>query len=334
MAFYQFVCASTVMIVLLSGGCHSQQPVCGRAMKNTSIGGGGAAAPGSWPWLVSLNNYGYHFCSGSLINNQWVLTAAHCLSGKDRLTTMVSLGRLNQLGQNFSQDTKVSRGLEKIVCHHSSNYYDDNICLLKLSAPVNFTDYIQPVCLASAGSTFHNVSSYVTGFGRTQAGSYSGADILQEVKVPIVGNNECRCPHRYITDNMICAAFGEGGKDACQGDGGAPLVTNNGLMWIQSGVKSVGYRCNGPAFLGEFTRVSQYQDWITSIIDSSQTGFVTYNSSGVDSDLTFNCTRDGRDFGSDFDSDFDSIFASGENVVHLSHLTSLCLLVLSLSVLV
>ncbi|XP_075948287.1 trypsin-like [Anarhichas minor] len=332
MAFYQFLCASTVMIVLLSGGCHSQQPVslsvCGRAVKNTSIVGGRDAAPGSWPWLVSLNSFGYHFCSGSLINKQWVLTAAHCLYRRDLHTITVSLGRLNQSGQNFNE---VSRGLERIVRHHSFDFFENNICLLKLSAPVNFTDYIQPVCLASAGSTFHTgVSSYVAGFGKTQAGSSSGAYILQEVKVPIVGNKECKCTHPLITDNVICAGFREGGNNGCQRDGGAPLVTNNGLTWIQSGIDNVGNGCSWPMFLGEFARVSQYQAWITTFIDSSETGFVTYNSSGVDSNSTFKCTRDV----SVFDSDFYSIFDSGENVVHLSHLTYLCLLVISLYVLV
>ncbi|XP_075948281.1 trypsin II-P29-like [Anarhichas minor] len=374
MAFYQFLCASTVMTILLSRGCHSQQPVslsvCGRAVKNTSIVGGRDAAPGSWPWLVSLNSYGYHFCSGSLINKQWVLTAAHCLSGKDLHTITVSLGRLNQSGQKINE---VSRGLERIVCHPSYKFFanENNICLLKLSAPVIFTDYIQPVCLASAGSTFHTgVSSYVTGFGKTQAGSSSGAYILQEVKVPIVGNKECKCTYPLITDNVICAGFGKAGKASCQRDGGAPLVTNNGLTWIQSGIENVGNGCSWPMFLGEFARVSQYQAWITNIIDSSETGFVTYSSSGVDSNSTFKCTRDvsvfdsdfgsvrngsvfgsvrnGSDFGSVFGSvrngsDFDRDFGSGENdgdvdsggnVVHLSHLTYLCLLVISLSVLV
>ncbi|KAJ4949005.1 hypothetical protein JOQ06_020525 [Pogonophryne albipinna] len=65
------------------------------------------------------------------------------------------------------------------------------MALLKLSSPVNFTDYIQPVCLASANSTFYTgVSSWVVGFGDISSGG-SNADTLQEVRVPVVGNNEC-----------------------------------------------------------------------------------------------------------------------------------------------
>jgi len=147
----------------------------------------------------------------------------------------------------------VSRKLEEIMCHpsHSLLTHENDICLLKLSAPVEFTDFIQPVCLASTGSTFHSgVSSWVTGFGVTHPGkitdaiplspnhlhccdffshqcesyllkslskySSSRADILQEVNLPIVGNNECGCTYTKITENTICAGFREGGKDSCK----------------------------------------------------------------------------------------------------------------------
>ncbi|XP_068444383.1 trypsin II-P29-like [Clinocottus analis] len=290
MTLYQFLCGSTVMIILLTSGCHSQQPACGRAVKNTRIVGGQNASPGSWPWLVSLNNDGGPFCAGSLIDNQWVLTAAHCINRNDLLRTTVFLGRLSQSGPNVNE---VSRGLERIVCHPSYDFLtnENDICLLKLSAPVEFTDYIQPVCLASAGSTFHpGVNSWVSGFGLTEADAFSGSDVLQEVNVPIVGNNECRCAYPELTDNMICAGFREGGKDACQGDSGSALVTKKDFVWIQSGVVSFGKGCARAMTPGVYTRVSEYQKWIADITDSSKPGFVTHTSTGVDKDLNITCS--------------------------------------------
>ncbi|XP_062416283.1 serine protease 27-like [Pungitius pungitius] len=344
MAKFQLLWASAGVIVLLCGGCHSLLPACGQAPKNTRIVGGQNASPGSWPWFASIKTDGRPFCGGSLITNQWVLTAAHCLGSRDDLlTTMVSLGSQSQTVINFNE---VRTTLESIVCHPSFEFLtnDNDICLLKLSSPVNFTDYIYPVCLASAGSTFHTgVNSWVTGFGSTDPSSPFGVEILQEVNVPIVGNNECRCAYPQITDNVICAGLREGGKDACQGDSGGPMVTKDGSIWVQSGIVSFGEGCARPNTPGGYARVSQYQEWISNVTGTSRPGFVTYTSPGVDSDLNLNCsdvrlttkptpttaqpvtegpTPDG------------SVFSSGESMIHFSHFSPLGLLLVSLYVLV
>ncbi|CAI5671660.1 chymotrypsin-like protease CTRL-1 [Oreochromis aureus] len=212
MALHQFLCCIAVMTILSWRGCQSQQPACGRAVKNSRIFGGQDATPGSWPWhaiVVNYGPYGYIQCGGSLITNQWVLTAARCLPSSS-YNTVVHLGRYNQSGSNPNE---LTQKVENIVCHPAFSYnwlYDNNICLLKLSAPVIFTDYIQPICLASGNSTFYNgTSSWVIGFGYDDNQQFS--NILQEVNVPILGNNECRCyfgDYNYwlskITENVTC----------------------------------------------------------------------------------------------------------------------------------
>ncbi|XP_051256442.1 serine protease 1 [Dicentrarchus labrax] len=345
MALYQFLCGLTVVIILSSKDCHSQQPKCGVASSNTRIVGGQDAPPGSWPWQVSLDS---GQCGGSLITDQWVLTAAHCITDDN---IEVHLGRQSQSGPNPNE---VSLEVVQTTCHPAYDLLSSNndICLLKLSAPVNLTDNIYPICLASANSTFHTgVNSWVTGWGQTGNGSLS--DILQEVNVPIVGNNECECAYYDITENMICAGLRAGGKDACQGDSGGPLVTKNGPIWVQSGVVSFGEGCAKPMTPGVYTRVSQYQDWISNITGSSKPGFVTFTSTGVDSDLNFTCptspprtttTTSTQSSPSTtpitvvtVTDDDGSIFGSGESVIHFSyftHFVSLCVLVLSLYVLV
>ncbi|XP_034055547.1 prostasin-like [Gymnodraco acuticeps] len=290
MALYQFLCGSAVMIILLSNGCHSQkQPACGRAPNNPRMWGGQNATAGTWPWIASLQIDEDHSCGGSLISNMWVLTAAHCIPGY--LTNMtVVLGRESMKGKNLNE---VSRAVDKIITHPAYDALsdDNDMALLKLSSPVNFTDYIQPVCLASANSTFYTGdNNWVVGFGATSFGG-PNADTLQEVRVPIVGNNECTCAYPYLTDNMICAGLRAGGIDSCQRDSGGPMMIKTGSVWVQSGVVSFGERCALPDFPGVYAVVSNYEDWIKNHTGSSQPGFVDSMSSGVDTDLTFDCSE-------------------------------------------
>uniref|UniRef100_A0A3B5L8V9 Peptidase S1 domain-containing protein n=1 Tax=Xiphophorus couchianus TaxID=32473 RepID=A0A3B5L8V9_9TELE len=116
---------------------------------------------------------------------------------------------------------------------------------------------------------------------------------LMEVKIPVVGNRRCKCSGYKttdITDNMICAGLLEGGKDSCQGDSGGPMVSKQNGRWIQSGIVSFGVGCAQPNYPGVYARVSQYESWIKAQIATNQPGFMTYTSTGTNSDLSVSCT--------------------------------------------
>ncbi|KAJ7989999.1 hypothetical protein DPEC_G00310300 [Dallia pectoralis] len=243
-------CTLVVVLACIIYGGHAQLNVCGNASLNTKIVGGQNASPGSWPWQVSLHNANGHFCGGSLINNGWVLTAAHCFPSSDPTGLLVYLGRQSQ--HNINQ-YEVSSSVTKIIVHpsYNSTTNDNDVCLLQLLSTVTFTDYIQPVCLAAGGSTFYTgTHSWVTGWGDISTGvSLPSPGTLQEVEVPIVGNRQCSCLYagmHSITNNMICAGLLAGGKDACQ-------------------------------------------HWINSQIGTNKPGFITFSSSGNDSDLSVTC---------------------------------------------
>ncbi|XP_026230166.1 transmembrane protease serine 9-like isoform X2 [Anabas testudineus] len=289
MAFYKVICAAA-LLNLLTQESHSQLNVCGQPPLNTKIVGGQVASQGSWPWQVSLQSSAGHFCGGSLINNQWVMTAAHCTILTSASSVTVYLGLQTQGGSSPSQQIQT---VSLIIIHPSYNFNsnDNDISLLKLSSPVNFTNFVLPVCLAASDSTFYSgTDSWVTGWGATTSGG-SGSQTLMEVEVPVVGNRQCNCDYGVgsITNNMMCAGLSAGGKDSCQGDSGGPMVSKQSTRWIQSGIVSWGEGCALPNFPGVYTRVSQYQSWINSQITTNQPGFITFTSTGTDSDLSVTC---------------------------------------------
>uniref|UniRef100_A0A8C1VKL4 Zgc:153968 n=1 Tax=Cyprinus carpio TaxID=7962 RepID=A0A8C1VKL4_CYPCA len=192
--------------------------------EHVIIVGGQNAVRGSWPWQASINyvpNGGLVY-GGSLINKDWVLSAAQCF-------------REYVLALNVAQ----------IIIHPK---YD----------PDNFFDIALPVCLAAAGSTFAaGTESWITGWGKLNFGGESNLTINRT----------------HVQDNILCAGPAEGGKGSCQGNGGGPLVIN-GSQWIQSGISIFGVNCTAPKYPGSYTRVSHYQDWISSQIKSDLPGFI------------------------------------------------------------
>ncbi|KAG7326116.1 hypothetical protein KOW79_009517 [Hemibagrus wyckioides] len=245
-------------------GSLSQLDICGVAPLNTRIVGGTNAPEGAWPWQVSLQKNGIHFCGGSLINKEWVMTAAHCFSSTPKAGVLAYLGKQTLVGTNPYQ---VYKTISKIYSHPSYNKVtnDNDITLLHLNSAVTFTDYIRPVCLPSLGSDFPGgTKCWITGWGNIASGvRLPSPGVLQEAEVPVVDRTTCNnmLGSVKVTENMICAGYTEGGTDTCQGDSGGPMVTKQGSgVWIQAGITSWGYGCALPGSPGKGTTADKEED--------------------------------------------------------------------------
>ncbi|XP_053120292.1 transmembrane protease serine 9-like [Hemicordylus capensis] len=258
---------------------------CGQPKISTRIVGGNPAFDGEWPWQVSISFDGTHNCGGSLINDQWVLSAAHCFPvNRDKDQYAVKLG-VYELS-NPTSNVMVSY-VDDIIPHPDFDYTVDggssgDIALVKLKSSLNFTDYILPVCLPEFSTQFPTFTNcWVTGWGDTDNGEpLPSPQSLQELQVPLIDRNTCNelfninLPHGLdlnpIKPDMFCAGKAEGGIDACQGDSGGPLVCESGGVWTQVGIVSWGEQCAQPNFPGVYTLVSYYADWIQANTVSSE----------------------------------------------------------------
>ncbi|KAM9799862.1 serine protease 33-like [Syngnathus typhle] len=267
-----------LLAVLVPGGA-GQLDVCGTVPINSRIVGGETAPEGAWPWQISLHRDGSHSCGGSLINERWVLCAAHCLTSVTSNRLTIYLGRQSQFGSNPNEQR---RNVARIILHedYSPTTNDNDIAVMELASPVTFTDYIRPVCLAAPESSVPaGTQVWVTGWGTIATGiPLPLPQELQEVVVPIVSNSDCNDVYGLITSNMICAGTEAGGTDSCQGDSGGPLVskTGNTSTYVQLGVVSFGRGCALPDVPGVYARVSEYRSWILSRINGNEPGFIDF----------------------------------------------------------
>uniref|UniRef100_H2VCD9 Peptidase S1 domain-containing protein n=1 Tax=Takifugu rubripes TaxID=31033 RepID=H2VCD9_TAKRU len=286
-----------LMCAVLTGEVLSVLSDCGKAPLNTvsENTNGTDATAGAWPWQASLHLslVDGHVCGGTLITNQWILTAAHCCMNNLHISRawVVYLGRQSQNGANKYEE---KRSVSEIIIHpqYNDTTLDNDIALVKLHSPVTFSDHIRPICLASNSSQFYNPAScWVTGWGKDNKSGDRAPPPLQQARVPVVGNAPCSCSYlqanKSITDKMICAR--PEGKAACQGYSGGPLQCMQHSVWIQAGVAVFGPRCDQPDYPEVYSRVSEFQTWIKDEVAGARVGFKTFASNGTDPDNSFVC---------------------------------------------
>lgn len=236
---------------------------------NMSIVNGRPSAECSWPWQISTRmRPDQHWCGGTLISPEWVLTAAHCRTGLKLLVA----GSTDKAARN--RGTWQERVPVKEILHPSYNKpirEANDLMLVKVDKPFELTDCVNTACLPT-GRVRSGKSCWITGWGTLRSNA-RGPTQLQEAAVDIKECAGSKYDPKTITEEMMCAN-GEtiDGKttDACQGDSGGPLVCESSAgVWEVQGATSWGMGCALTDYPGIWSSVTDNLDWIYKTMEEN-----------------------------------------------------------------
>ncbi|XP_016992967.1 chymotrypsin-2 [Drosophila takahashii] len=268
---YEIKTVSLVVLVLLAisfseaslrhRAVSSETPASADKFSSRIIGGVESDVSAA-PYLVSIqNSYGNHFCSGAIIDDQYVVTAASCVAGLRKNNVKVVTTTYNNWGQAGWEYS-----VEDIImhCQFDQPMYHNDIALIKTHALFDYDDVTQNITIAPLQDLTEGETLTIYGYGSTEIGGDFSWE-LRQLDVTYVAPERCNATYGGTGDldlGHLCAV-GRVGAGACHGDAGGPIVDGRGRL---VGVGNWGVPC-AYGFPDVYARLSFYNSWITSTIN-------------------------------------------------------------------
>ena len=220
------------------------------------VGGDQVSPPFKYPWLVSIQKNGSHFCGGVYLNESTIMTAGHCSRQPSLDILTVNVHRHN-LSMTAAQENAGVFSVVEIIRHPQYNQFSfrNDVAIWRIKAKSPSQPLNNTIIFDDGSYSKVDTSLTVAGWGYERAGGKI-AQTLRQVQVPVVDQVKCGDSYKDLEPSSICAGFERGGKDACQGDSGGPLFLPLDSSIALVGLVSYGKGCAQADYYGVYTRLS------------------------------------------------------------------------------